>query len=284
MPPTLVIGASGTVGRQVIAALLASDVPVRALTRNPERPFPPSVDVVAGDLVHPETLEPALNGVERVFLVWTAPAAAVMGAVAMVARHARRIVFLSAPHQTPHPFFQQPNPMRDLHRHIEHTIEASGLEWTFLRPGMFAMNSVGFWAPQIRRGDVVRWPYADARTAPIDLRDVAAVAAHVLLDDSQIRRDHVLTGPQSLTQAEQVGIIGDAIGRRLRFVELTPEDARTELSATMPGAVIDMLMNAWAAAVDRPAWVTDAVNELLGRPARSFADWARDHAQLFQPS
>jgi uncharacterized protein YbjT (DUF2867 family) len=284
MCPTLVIGASGTVGRQVIAELVASDVPVRALSRKPGQGFPPSVEVASGDLTRPDTLEPALKGVERVFLVWTAPASAVAAAIARVARHARRLVFLSSPHQTPHPFFQQPNPMRDLHRNIEHAIEASGLEWTYLRPGMFATNAVGFWAPQIRAGDIVRWPYADARTAPVDIRDIAAVAARVLLDDSHHGRDHVLTGPHSLSQAEQVAIIGEAIGRRLRFEELTPEDARRELSATMPAAVVEMLMNAWAAAVDRPAWVTHAVTELTGRPARAFADWARDHAHMFRSS
>jgi uncharacterized protein YbjT (DUF2867 family) len=95
-------------------------------------------------------------------------------------RNPRHIVFLTAPLKTPHPFFQQPNPSRDLAEHIEHVIETSGLEWTFLRAGIFAGNARHFWGPQIRAGDIVRWPYLNAPTAPIDERDVAAAAVRAL--------------------------------------------------------------------------------------------------------
>src|SRR5205823_6238828 len=83
---------------------------------------------------------------------------------------------LSAPLKTPHPLFQQPNPSRARAELMEGLIANSGLEWTFLRPGMFAGNAVGWWAPQIRAGDAVRWPYLDVPTAPIDEMDVAAAA------------------------------------------------------------------------------------------------------------
>src|SRR6185295_10865664 len=116
----------------------------------------------------------------------------------------RRIVFLSAPHKTSHPFFQQPNPMAAMHAEIERQIEGSGLEWTHLRPGMFASNVIPWWAGMIRGGDIVRWPYAEAATAPIDERDIGAVAARVLTEDGHNRADYVLTGPRSLTQLEQV--------------------------------------------------------------------------------
>ena len=111
----------------------------------------------------------------------SAPPAAAPGALERIANHARRIVFLTAPLKTPHPFFQQPNPARDMAERIERLIETSGLEWTFLRAGMFAGNARHFWGPQIRTGDVVRWPYLDAPTAPTDERDLAAVAVqHVV--------------------------------------------------------------------------------------------------------
>ena len=277
----LVTGATGRVGRQVVSRLLATDARVRALTRNPDAAdLPPEAEVVRGDLTVPGSLDECLDGVETVFLVWTAQAGAVPAAVERIARHARRIVFLSSPYQTPHPFFQQPNPLAALHAEIERLIKASGLQWTFLRPGMFAVNTLTWWAPQIRAGDVVRWPYADAPTAPIHERDLAEVAALALLEAGHGGAEHVLTGPQSLSQREQVATIGEVIGRPLRFEEMSPEEARREWP--VPAPVVNMLLNAWAAALGQPALVTSTVAEITGRPARTFRDWAIDHAEAFR--
>ena len=151
-----------------------------------------------GDLTVPETLDPCLEGIETVFLVWVAPSAAAPGALERIAAHARRIVFLTAPLKTPHPFFRQPNPSRGTAERIERLIETSGLKWTFVRAGMFAGNARHFWGPQIRRGGVVRWPYLDAPTAPTDERDVAAVAVRALSEDGHAGAEYVVTGPQSL--------------------------------------------------------------------------------------
>jgi len=129
MNPILVIGGTGTVGRQVLSRLAASGAQVRALARNPgEACLPPQVEVVRGDLVLPETLDGCLDGIDTVFLVWTAPAAAVAPALERIAKHARRIVFLSAPIKTAHPLFQQPNPGREVVEQIERLIETSGLQ------------------------------------------------------------------------------------------------------------------------------------------------------------
>ena len=101
---------------------------------------------------------------------------------------------------------------------------------------MFASNARFWWAATIRDGDVVRWPYGAAETAPIDERDIAAVAARALYEDGHAGGDYVLTGPESLSQAEQVSIIGDAIGRRIRFEELSPEEFRRETAGSWPGS------------------------------------------------
>lgn len=284
MKRILVTGATGTVGRQVVSQLLATDARVRALTRNPEAAgLPPEVEVVQGDLTAPATLEGGLDGADAVFLVWTAPAGAAPAALERIARQGRRIVFLSAPYQTPHPFFQQPNPVAAMHAEIERLIEASGAPWTFLRPGMFAANALSWWAPRIRAGtragSVVRWPYGDAPTAPIHERDLAAVAVRALLEDGHEGTDPVLTGPQSLSQSEQVATIGEVIGRPLRLEEISPEEARRELP--FPAPAMNMLLNAWAAALGLPALVTSKVEEITGRPARTFRDWVADHAGEF---
>src|SRR4051794_23445596 len=110
--PVLVTGATGRIGRAVVDLLLDAHVPVRALTHRPEAALlPPTAEVVTGDLTEPESLDNALRGVSAVFLVWTAPPPTAPAVIERLATHARRVVYLSAPHQTPHPFFQQPNPM-----------------------------------------------------------------------------------------------------------------------------------------------------------------------------
>jgi uncharacterized protein YbjT (DUF2867 family) len=280
----LIIGATGRVGLEVVSQLPATGVRVRALARNPHiAGLPSHVEVVRGDLTLAETLDECLADIDVVFLVWTAPATAVAPALQRIAKHARRIVFLSAPLRTAHPFFQQPNPARALGAQIERLIETSGCEWTFLRPGIFAANALPWWGTQIRAGsDVVRWPWTAATTAPIHERDIAAVAVRALCSDAHAGAEYVLTGPQSLSQFEQVSIIGDVLGRPLRMEEISPDDARKELASRMPVPIVNMLLDAWAAAIGQPALLTSTVAEITGVPPRTFRVWATDHAAEFR--
>jgi len=283
MNRVVVFGATGTVGRQVVHQLMTAGPQVRAVTRNPDAArLPPQVEVMRGDLSDPKSLDRCLTGIETVFLVWAAPPAAITPALDQLARHARRIVFLSAPLKTNHPFFQQPNPLRVMFEQIEHRIASSGREWTFLRPAMFAANALRWWGPQIRTGDVVRWPFAEFTSAPIHERDIAAVAVRALCDRGHSEAEYVLTGPQALSHAEQVNTIGQAIGRRLRFEEISPDQWRQECAGIWPPAAVNMLLDAWAAATGQPALVTSTVAEITGVPARPFREWAADHAEQFR--
>ena len=285
MKRILVIGASGRVGRQVVSQSLSADTRIRALFRNPDSAnLPSEVEVVRGDLTVPETLDASLDGVDSVFLVWTAPAAAVPAALERIARHAGQVVFLSSPHQTSHPLFQGslPNPVAVLHANIERLIRASGLRWTFLRPGMLAANAVSWWAPQIRAGDVVRWPYAHVPTAPIDECDIAAVAVRALSDEST-GAEYVLTGPESLSHVEQVSTIGSVLGRSLGYEEVAPADWLRQLPADIPAPAARMLLAAWGAAVGQPALITSTVAEIIGKPSRTFGQWAMENAAAFLP-
>jgi uncharacterized protein YbjT (DUF2867 family) len=282
MAPVLIVGATGRIGRLVVDELVGTDVPVRALTRQPATAeLPADVEVVFGDLTEPVSLDAALRDVGAVFLVWTAAPGTAPAVIEQIASHAERLVFLSSPHQTPHPFFQQPNPMADLHANIERLIADAGIESTIVRPGMFTSNVVHWWGPSIRAGAEVRWPYGAAETAPIDERDIAAVAARALYEDGHAGGDYVLTGPESLSQADEVSIIGDAIGRRIRFVDLSPEEFRRETAQTWPAPVVDMLLTAWGATIGQPAFVTSTVLDVLGSPPRTFAEWAADNAAAF---
>ena len=281
----LVTGATGQIGRRVVDVLLDTGAPVRALTRRSEAAtLPANVDVVAGDLSVPDSLDEALDGVGAVFLVWTAPPETAPAVVERLAAHARRVVFLSAPHQTPHPFFQQSNPMAVLYAEIERLITSTGLEWTFVRHGMFGSNALHWWAPTIRAGDTVRWPYGAAETAPVDERDVAAVAALSLWQDGHAGGDYVLTGPEPLSQAEQVHIIGEVLQQQIPFEELSPEEFRRLTLGTWPAPVVDMLLAAWSATMGTPALVTTTVCDILGVPPRSFRQWVVDNKAAFSPS
>jgi uncharacterized protein YbjT (DUF2867 family) len=278
----LVTGASGNIGREVIKQLHAAHLPVRALSRNPQSShLPDGVDTVRGDLTAPDTLDRVLNDVEAVFLVWVAPLAAAAGTIAKIASRTGRIVFLSAPIHTEHPFFQQPNPIRAVHAGLEELIEKSGMRWTILRPGPFALNFRDWWAPQITSGNTVRWFHGAAQTAAVHERDIAAVAVRALCEERHGGRDYVLTGPESLTQREQLTLIGESIGRALVFEELSPDTARREVMAAWPAWVAEMLMNAYGAAVDRPALITSTIENVTGTPARTFRQWAADHAADF---
>ncbi|MBN6055858.1 NAD(P)H-binding protein [Nonomuraea sp. RK-328] len=279
MNDILVTGATGNVGKHVVTQLAEAGIPVRALVRDPSRArLPENVRTVTGDLTAPETLEPALRGVDSVFLVWPGFAAETAEPVVeAVAKHARRVVYLSA---------EVPGAGDDdeptiFHQRIERLIRGTGMNWTFLRPGGFATNTLG-WADQIRQG-VVRWPFGAASRSLIHEKDIAAVAAHVLTSGGHTGAAYVITGPERLTQAEQVHVIGEAVGREVRWEDMPPEEAREVLTAAWgdPGFV-EGALRGWESFVTAPETVTDTVQRLLGRPALTFRQWAEDHAADFR--
>jgi uncharacterized protein YbjT (DUF2867 family) len=266
----LVTGATGKVGRNVVAGLLKRGALVTALTRDRGRAdLPAGVEVVQGDLTDAHPLAEQLERVDDVFLVW--PLLTARGAdelIDVLANHGGRIVYLSA----------EAAGRRALSfwASVERSIERSAAEWVFLRPTGFAANTM-MWADQIRRGDVVRWPYGNAARSLIDERDVADVAVLALTEDRHVGARYVITGPGAITQAEQVQVIGDALGRDLRWEEIPRHDVQDRLSG-IPSTALDT----WASFTVTPEVVTATMREVTGRDARSFADWAQDHVDDFR--
>jgi len=221
-----------------------------------------------------------LTGIEAVFLIWpflTCDGASAV--LATIAGAARRLVYLSSSGVN-EDAARQTDPINQLHADMESLVEASGLEWTILRANTIASNALG-WAGQIRGGDVVRGPDI-APTAVIHQGDVAAVAVRVLTDDGYSGAKHVLTGPQVLSRAEQVRMIGEAIGRPLRFEKIPVQVAREQMLADgRPPALVEALL---ASAETRPASdvVTSTVEQITGTPARTFREWATEHADDFR--
>jgi uncharacterized protein YbjT (DUF2867 family) len=284
----LVTGATGHVGGQVVAQVAgASGVRVRALSRDPAAAaasIGSGVELVGGDLAAPETLREALVGVDAVFLVFPSVAADRSAGVLVAAltRHARRVVYLSA-HGVPDRPDERAEPDGTIlgsHAYLEGLIAASAREYTFLRASGFATNTLA-WAPQLRRGDVLRWFLPDAKRALVHEADLAAVAVRGLIEEGHTGMAYHLTGPEQLTQVEQLAAIGAALGRSLRFEEIDAARAATELFPGLPVDVAASIIASQAEMVARPEPVTATVARLIGRPALPFAQWARDHVGDF---
>jgi uncharacterized protein YbjT (DUF2867 family) len=273
----LITGANGVVGRQVMNLLLEEDIAVTAVTRE-TRP-PDGVRVARGDLFSPQWIEPALEGVEAVLV---SPRAAGPGLDELlklaVKQGVRRAVLLSAT-TVEYPagearFAAQFKAAEDL-------VTGSGLEWTVLRLADFDANALA-WVPQVRGGDVVRGAYGQAATSPIHEADIAAVAVQALVDGVHAGSVYTLTGPGSVDQFEKVRLLGEAIGRTLSFQELPPERVREGMLAQgLPEEVPARLLGSLSDYAIKPGPTTNTVAELLGRPALTFADWARDNAAAF---
>lgn len=278
----LVTGATGNVGGHVVQLLTAAGESVRVLVRDPEKAAGlGAAEVVRGDLGKPESLPAALDGVSAVFL-FAVPGSGPAFVAAARAAGVERIVMLSS-NAVVEEAAEQPNPIAQYHADIEAAVRGSGIAWTLLRTGHMATNALP-WASQTKTGDVVRGPYAGATSAPVHEADLAEVAVLALTGVGHDGHTYELTGPESLTAAEQVALIGAAIGRPLRYEELPPEVAREQMSRFIPPFIIDTLFAAWAAAVGVPAVVEPTVEKLTGRPARTFAQWAADRAADFRRS
>ncbi|MGH8908959.1 MAG: NAD(P)H-binding protein [Egibacteraceae bacterium] len=269
----LVTGATGTVGRHVVDQIMRAGQHVRALTRNPAKAnLPDAVEVVRGDLAAPETLAAALDGVTSMHLITfggddyaplrTGPEIVELATKAGV----RRITVLMGGEKGP----------------VEQAVEASDLEWTHLQPVEFMANALE-WAASIRAEGVVREPFGNRLSAMVHEADIGAVAATALSEDGHAGRTYTLTGPEALTVPRKVRTIGAAIGRDLRFVELTEEQARERWRESgCSNEVIEFLVWVYGSTPAVGYTVVPTVEQVTGRPPRTFSQWAVEHADAFR--
>ncbi|MDE3723380.1 NAD(P)H-binding protein [Nocardiopsis sp. N85] len=275
--PVLVTGATGNTGRHVVAGLLTEGVPVRALVRREDHGLPDGVDVVIGDVTDPGSVADAARGARAAYLVWPRLTADGAGPVVeALGRHVDRIVHLSADGADA----DDPED-RGVWGAVEDAVRESGAEGTFLRVTGLATNTL-IWRDRVRTG-VVRAVHGEARRSLVHERDVAAVAVRALVDDGHAGRAHLMTGPASVSQTDQVRILGEAIGVDARWEEQPEEEAREELTAVFgdPGFAHAAVAH-WAEMIERPEAVSRDVERVLGRPALTFEEWARDHADDFR--
>ncbi|WP_419997038.1 NmrA family NAD(P)-binding protein [Streptomyces boninensis] len=273
----LVTGATGNVGREVVRALLDRGAPVRALTRGGDAAgLPKGAEAVAGDLNDPASLAPALSGVRGAFFL---PGYADMPGLLAEAKRAgvERVAQLSGRSAASG---DMTNAVTAYMVRTEEAVRAAGLPWTVIRPSAFHANALR-WLPQLRAGDTVRLPFAGVRLAGIDPYDIGEVAAVALLEDGHDGKVYELSGPESLLPADQVRILGEALGRELRFEAQPDDEARAEMSAAMPQEYVDAFFRFYVDGDLDESPVLATVREVTGRDPRTFARWARAHAEDF---
>ncbi|MGW6707273.1 NAD(P)H-binding protein [Streptomyces sp. NPDC054956] len=271
----VITGATGNVGSELVRVLAAAGERVTAVSRRaPEQALPEGVRHHRADLAEPESLRPALDGAEALFLLVAGEdPEALLGLAA--ASGVRRVVLLST---------QGVGTRPELYRHpaaFEEAVRRSGLEWTILRSGGLDSNAFA-WAESIRTRRTAIAPFGDVALPTVDPADVADVAAAVLRGGDHAGAVYDLTGPAPVTPRERVEVIAQVLGEPVRFVEQSPEEARAQMLTFMPEPAVDGTLSILGAPVAAEVAVSPAVERILGRAPRPFAAWARRTAPAFR--
>jgi uncharacterized protein YbjT (DUF2867 family) len=269
----VVTGATGNVGRELVRTLASSGEQVRAVSRRPEQ-APEGVRHWQADLAEPASLRPALEGADALFLLVAGDDPGTILDQA-TAGGVRRVVLLST---------QGAGTRPETYRHpavFEDAVRRSGLDWTILRPGGFASNAYA-WAGSVRAERTAAAPFGDVGLPAIDPADIAAVAAATLREAGHAGRVHELTGPAPVTPRERVRAIADALGTPVRFVEQTREEARARMLEFMPEPVVEGTLAILGEPTAAEQKVSPAVEHILGRAPRTFADWVERNVAAFR--
>jgi uncharacterized protein YbjT (DUF2867 family) len=288
----IVTGSTGLTGTEVVRQLSVRGVPTRALVRNMATTNAakaaalaalPGVEVVEGDMARPESLGPALAGVDQAMLISaSAPDMAEIQNLfvdAAAAAGVAHLVKLSGIM----PEIDSPFRYARMHGEVEQHIERSGMAWTHLRAGEF-MHAYFRQVPSILNRGILALPMGDGRIASIDIGDIARVAVDVLAGTGHEGRIYPITGPESLTMAEVAGKLSAATGNAIRYVAVTPDEARAaQLANGMPEYTADGLYELFAERrKGKEATVWPTISEVFGWQPVTFDEFARRHASIFR--
>ncbi|MGY2093569.1 NAD(P)H-binding protein [Nocardia gipuzkoensis] len=274
----MVTGATGTIGRPLIDTLVAAGRQVRAVSRRPVADLPEGVEVVS-----PDAVEVAMPGVESLFVHPRATKDHIGELLKLAAVcGVDRVVVMSAINADDEPAHQPSRYNGDRNSEVERAVVASGLPWVSVRPSSFAMNTLTMWRTQVAAGDTVFGPYASFAEAVIHERDVADVVARAMSDEALLGRRLPVTGPEAVSLAQMVTIIGEVAGKPLRYQEIPAETvALGMIQHGLDEQFVRALMDRYARELRQTPTVTAEVEAILGRPARSFATWVADHREAW---
>jgi len=276
----LVTGATGNVGKVLANDLTNHGAKVRVLIRDAKRAarFDSHIEVVIGDLDRPETLLPAMKGIDRLYIV-TPVTKQVRNLLNAAAQNGvRRVVKQSTIEAG-----RSLGPGK-WHREQEELIKSMGFAWTFIRPTMFMSNTIEWWSATIKSQNAVYFPGGRGKVPPVDPRDVASVACAVLTQSGHEEKVYEVTGPEAHTIGEMVQILAKALGRPLRYVNVPAFLAAIWLRRFgMSRELVNGLMETLGALRrNEYAYLTDAVERFGGVKPRSFDQWCRENVAAFQ--
>lgn len=280
----LVTGATGRVGSEVVKALAGSTHRVRIAARGEKAAAMrrAGFETVEMDFRSPESINAAMQDVDRAFLLTpVTPEMVELGnAFVAAAKQAgvKRIVRLSGAYAE-----TKANQLARWHRQVEEAIEASGMAYTFVRPTPFMQNYARL-AQSIKAEGVYHLPHGDAKVAMVDARDVAAVAARALDQDGHEGRAYTVTGPAAISDHEVAEILSGVLGTKVTYLDLPEEAAyRNMLGTGMPEVLASVRVELLRMEREgHVAAVSPAVEQVTGRPARTFAEFAKDYAAVFK--
>ena len=279
----LVLGSTGTTGRNVARHLVGAGVRPRLLVRSRDKAaeFEGKAEIVQGDLEKPESLAAAMKGVEKMFLVSAGPRGADLEIQAVdIAKRAgvKHVVKLSViGAESPVLVFSK------WHARSEKHLMGSGLKWTMVRPGNFMSNAL-MWADTVRSQGSFYQPTGAGRWAAVDPADIGAVAAKALTGPGHEGKAHTLTGPESLSAAQYAEKLSSVLEKPVKFVDVPPEAARDNLlRGGMPPAYVDALLDLLAHMKSgKLDVVTDTIEKVTGKKPGTFEAWARRNAAAFR--
>ncbi len=281
----LVTGSTGNVGSEVVKQLAHAGHKVRALVRDAKEAtgrLPTTVDVVVGDLDNVDSLVNAMKGVDRLYML--APFSPSLQKQEANLVDAAKRARLS--HLVKHSVLGaqwEAITLGKWHRAGEKLVEAAIPLWTHIRPSGFFSNTLG-WAGMIKSGGTVYYPTGEGKLGMVDPRDVAAVAVKCLTEPGHAGKAYDVTGPVALSTREQVDVIGRAIGKQLKYVDVPDQAARDSmLGQGMPAILVDALIEfCGAIKAGQCATVTDTVQKLTGKSPRTFESWTQENAAAFR--
>lgn len=287
----LITGATGTVGQETVLALMGADnITVRAgvhsIIKGDKFKEAANTEVVQMDFKDPNSLQAALTGVERLFLITPfvedQVAMAKMLVDYAVKTGVKHIVRLSASGADAKPGIQ----LGRWHREIEEYVENSGIPFTILRPASFMQNFVNYSAESICNVDKIYLPLGSGKVAYIDVRDIAAVAKVVLTESGHENKIYELTGPEAITVNDVAHALTQATNRLIAYVDVPEETAAAAMKQQQaPDWMINAMMELHSICkAGYAAQVTNTVAEITGRPAYHIGDFAEDYVSCFQPS
>ncbi|NEA39435.1 NAD(P)H-binding protein [Streptomyces sp. SID11385] len=279
----VVTGATGNIGRPLVAALAQAGEEVVAVSRSAQPAgLPGGVRVAQADLGNFASIAPVLEGADAFFILLAGelngPGEAATNLLDIAKRAGvKRVVLVSSQLSGT----RSDTPSHNRLREFEAAVRASGLEYTILRPGGFASNAYA-WSESVRTNRTVFSPFADVALPVIDPADIADVAAVVLREDDHAGQTYVLTGPEAIGPRRQAEMIAEVLGEDVTFVELSREDAHAAMSQFMPEDVVSGTLDVLGSPLPVEQQVSPDVHTVLGRPARPFSDWVARNLPAFK--